>query len=77
MVGTDKDDDLSMRLTGQRLLLLMDPVSSCNRLRAEHLYATQRGLSRKGPACPEVVGRLEGVAANHCNPVCAANASLL
>ena len=48
MVGTDKDADLSMRMTGHRLLLLMDPVSSCNRLRAEHLCATQRSIE-KGP----------------------------
>ena len=77
MVGTDKGDDLSMRLTGHRLPLLMDPVSSCNTLEAEHLCETQIGLLRKGPACLEAVGRSEGVAANRCNLVCAENASLL
>ena len=54
MVGTDKDDDLSMRLTVHRLLLLMAPVSSCNRLKAEPLCATQIGLLRKGLACLEL-----------------------
>ena len=48
MVGTDKDD-LSMRLTVHRLLLLMAPVSSCNRLKAEHLCDTNRSIE-KGPS---------------------------